>query len=156
MPALGSALANTYLLPQGQPLAPQPQKEQPFQDEIGNPEEGLQQVDGVTSQYFDKWAQLKGFARDVWENYKIDVRYPDPSVPESNRLHRIYLKAIADLKKQGSQLKTSQSMLNASLQRGDLINVDTRKEVFTGAQPGVDVVSHVLDPIVTEANNKLQ
>ena len=152
---LGGALANTYLLPQGQPLA-QPQKPQPYQDDIGNPEESLQQVDGVTSQYFDKWAQLKGFARDVWENYGIDVRYPDPSVPESNRMHRIYLKAIADLKGQGSKLKTSQQMLNASLSRGDLINVDTNKTAFSDTQPGVDVVQNELDPIVLQANDKLQ
>ncbi len=151
----GGALANTYLLPQGQPLA-QPTAPPQYVDEVGQPEENLQQIDGVTSDYFNKWSQLKGFALDVLQNYGIDVRYNDPSVPESNRLHRIYLKALSDLKQQGSKLKTSQSMLNASLQRGDLINADTRKQAFTDLQPGVDYVSHVIDPIVTEANNKLQ
>lgn len=151
----GSLLANTYLLPQAQQAqAVQPQ--QPFADEIGAPAEGLQQVDGMTGDYFDKWAQLKGFARDVWENYNIDVRYPDPSVPESNRLHRIYLKSIADLKKQGELLKTSQKMYEASLQRGDIMNVDPRQQAFATMQPMNDVLRRELDPIVTEANNKLQ
>lgn len=134
------------------PMAPS----QPYQDEVGPVEENLQQVDGLTSDYFDKWAALKSFARDAQENLGVDVRFPNPDVPESNRLHRIYLKSLADLKKQANLLKTSQSMYNASLQRGDIINMDPNKQAFATMQPGQDVVSHVLDPIVTEANNKLQ
>jgi hypothetical protein len=134
------------------PMAPQ----QPYQDEVGPVEENLQQVDGLTSDYFDKWAALKSFARDAQENLGVDVRFPNPDVPESNRLHRIYLKSLADLKKQANLLKTSQSMYNSSLQRGDIINMDPNKQAFATMQPGQDVVSHVLDPIVTEANNKLQ
>lgn len=139
-------------LPQA-PIAPQ----QPYQDEVGPAEEGLAQVDGLTSDYYDKWAALKGFAREAHENLGIDVRFPDPSVPESNRLHRIYLKALADLKKQGNLLKVSQSEKMASLNRGDIQmgGFDSSKTPFAQAQYGNEVVNHVLDPIVTEANDKL-
>src|SRR5688572_29465229 len=149
-----SALANTYLIPQME--QPKPAAPPQFQDEIGGPEEGLAQVDGSTSEYFDKWAALKGFARDAWESYNIDVRYPDPSVPESNRLHRLYLKAIADLKHQGSRLKTDQSMYAAALQRGDIIKKDPRKEHFSDFQAGTDFIPNELDQVVTQTNDKLQ
>jgi hypothetical protein len=154
MSVRSSALANTYLLPQ------QPQQQAPtqpeFQDEVGPAMENLQHVDGVTSQYFDKWSALKGFARDVWENYGIDVRYPDPSVPESNRLHRIYLKSIADLKTQGNKLKTSQSGLMASQQRGDIMTADSTKTAYADMKQGTDVIHKTLDPIVDVANQKLR
>ncbi len=150
----GSVLAQTYQLPAPVQQQPIPQKQ--FQDEIGQPESGLQQIDGVTSEYFDKWSSLKGFARDVWENYGIDVRYPDPSVPESNKLHRIYLKAVADLKQQGERLKTGQKMYEADRQRGAIINKPVDQQYYDELNVGTDVVDAKLDPIVSEANNKLQ
>lgn len=149
----GLALAQTYLLPQQQQAAPVAPK--PFQDEVGAAEEGLQQVDGVTSEYFDKWSALKGFARDAWENYGIDVRYPDPSIPESNNIHRIYLKAIADLKQQGNRLKTGQKMYEADRQRGSMVNNQEGK-YYDELNVGTDIVDTKLDPIVDQANNKLQ
>lgn len=147
-------LAQTFTLPQQ--AGPAPLAPKPFTDEIGNPESGLQQIDGVTGEYFDKWAALKGFARDAQENYGVDVRFPDPSIPESIRLNRIYLKSVADLKKQGERLKTGQKMYEAALSRNDLINKDPKEQYFDELQPGNDVVDKELDPIVTEANNKLQ
>jgi hypothetical protein len=154
MSVRSSALANTYQVPlmQQPEAAPQPK----FQDEIGEAEEGLQNVDGVTSQYYEKWAALKGFARDVWENYGIDVRYPDPSVPESNRLNRIYLKSIADLKGQGNKLKTSQQMFSAALARKDIIKGDPKTTMFADMQNGTDYINSDLDQIVTQTNDKLQ
>jgi hypothetical protein len=149
-----SLLANTYLIPQVQQQ--QPAAPKPFQDEIGDPAQGLAQIDGTTEQYFDKWAALKGFARDVWENYGIDVRYPDPSVPESNRLHRIYLKSIADLKHQGARLQTDQQMYNQMLQRGDQIKFDPTTQHASEMKPGTDFIPNELDPIVGQTNDKLQ
>jgi hypothetical protein len=148
-------LAQTYALPTPAPSV-QPGAQHQYVDEIGNPESGLQQVDGITSEYFDKWAALKGFAREAQETLGVDVRYPDPSVPESNRLNRIYLKALADLKKQGERLKTGQKMYEGALSRNDLINANPSSDYFDKLQPGNDVVDKELDPIVTEANNKLQ
>jgi hypothetical protein len=150
----GALQAQTYQLPVATPMqqAAQPQH---YQDEIGDPASGLEYIDGVTGDYFDKWAALKGFARDVQENYGIDVRYPDPSVPESTRLHKIYLKSIADLKKQGEILKTSQTMKTAALSRGDIMGQNVGQQPFA-TLGGNDVVDRDLDPIVNEANNKLQ
>lgn len=151
----GALLAQTYQLPaaQAQQQAPAPT---PFQDEIGDPASGLQQIDGVTSEYFQKWAALKGFAKDVQENLGIDVRFPDPSVPESDRLHRIYLKSLADLKAQGERLKTGQQMYMADRQRGALMTKDPSSTYYDQMDVGNDVIDKELDPIVTEANDKLK
>ena len=150
----GALLAQTYQLPA--PAQQAPIQESPFQDEIGDPASGLQQIDGVTSEYFQKWAALKGFARDVQENLGIDVRYPDPSIPESDRLHRIYLKSLADLKAQGEKLKTDQQMYMADRQRGAIITQDPSKMAYSDMNVGTDIVDAKLDPIVEQANNKLE
>lgn len=147
-------LANTYQLPA--PVQQAPAAQNPFVDEVGDPASGLQQIDGVTSEYFQKWAALKGFARDVQENMGIDVRFPDPSVPESDRLHRIYLKSLADLKAQGERLKTGQQMYMADRQRGAMINQDPNQMYYDEMNVGTDIVDAKLDPIVDEANTKLQ
>lgn len=150
----GALLAQTYQLPQAQPQAPI--QEQPFQDEIGDPAAGLQQIDGVTDEYFQKWAALKGFARDVQENLGVDVRFPDPSIPGSERLHRIYLKSLADLKAQGERLKTGQQMFMADRQRGAVVSGDPRQQYYDQLNVGTDIVDAELDPIVKAANDKLQ
>lgn len=150
----GALLAQTYQVPA--PVQQAPIKESPFQDEIGDPEAGLQQIDGVTDEYFQKWAALKGFARDVQENLGVDVRFPDPSIPGSERLHRIYLKSLADLKAQGERLKTGQQMFMADRQRGAVVSGDPRQQYYDQLSVGTDIVDSELDPIVAEANKKLQ
>lgn len=150
----GALLAQTYQLPQAQ--VQKPVAENPFVDEVGEPASGLQQIDGVTSDYFQKWAALKGFARDVQENLGVDVRFPDPSIPGSDRLHRIYLKSLADLKAQGERLKTGQQQYMADRQRGAIINKDPHSQYYDQLNVGTDIVDSDLDPIVSEANKKLQ
>lgn len=148
--------SSTYQLPQA-PIGPAPQAQEPqWQDEIGEPLAGLQHIDGVTNEYFQKWAALKGFAREVQETMGVDVRYPDPSIPGSDRLHRIYLKALADLKAQGERLKTGQQMYMADRQRGAIFNQDPNAMYYDQMSVGTDIVDAKLDPIVKEANDKLQ
>ncbi len=149
-----SAIGNTYTIPLN-PAVQQPVQQQ-FQDELGKPEDNLQQIDGVTDQYFDKWAQLKSFAKEAWNNYGIDVRYPDAGVPMSAKLNRIYLKAVADLQNQGNRLKVGQTMYAADRNRGSLINKDPNAQYYDELKPGTDIVDAKLDPIVREANDKLQ
>jgi len=150
-------LAQTYQIPQQQPQQLQQSagsSQQPFVDEVGDPMTDLEQVDGATSDYFNKWSQLKGFAREVQSTMGLDVRFPDPSVPESERLHRIYLKALADLKNQGERLKTGQKMKVADRARGSIVN-QAPGQYYDELNVGTDIVDTKLDPIVEAANSKL-
>ena len=155
MPNLSSILANTYQLPQQQAQRPVQQAAAPFQDDIGDALTGLKQTDGITEDYYNKWSKLKGFAKDAWENYGVDVRYNDPSVPESARLNRIYLKAIADLKGQGNRLKNNQAEFMQDRAHGYLVE-DQNTGYYDTKKIGGEIDTQKLDPIVSEANKKLQ
>lgn len=119
-------------------------------------ETGLASVEGLTTDYYRKVAMLKGLMQDAWENYRIDVRVPDLSKPESIKLNQMYQKAIADIKTQGNLLKNSQSMLTAGLGRNDRFITDPTKAPVAGMRPGVDYAPDEIHPAVVEINNKLQ
>lgn len=127
-------IANTYELPQFQPVQTTgmqpnaiPSKPTDF-SQIG-PESGVAYVEGMTREYYDKWAKLKNFAQTMQSAYGIDVTKPDFSNPASLEANDIFNKALADLQFQGDQLKTSQSERTARMAeqaRGiATLNVDT-------------------------------
>lgn len=154
-------IGQTYALPNTTPqLGANPsygnvQAPEMFNDGVTE-ETGLASVEGLTTDYYRKVAMLKGLMQDAWENYRIDVRVPDLSKPESIKLNQLYQKAIADIKTQGNLLKNSQSMLTAGLSRGDRFIQDPTKAPVAGMRPGVGFTADEIHPAVTEINNKLQ
>lgn len=155
-------IGQTYALPQPTPPVSSGagagygnvQAPQLFNDGVQE-ESGLASVEGLTTDYYRKVAMLKGLMQDAWENYRIDVRVPDLSKPESIKLNQMYQKAIADIKTQGNLLKNSQSMLTAGLSRGDRFVQDPTKNAVASMRPGEGYVSDEIHPLVKELNTKL-
>lgn len=79
---------------------------------LRKPEEGLYEVEGLTKEYYDKWAALNEFAQNM-HGQGIDITKPDPFNPQSQAAHRWYLKAVADLERHGNSLKNSQKALES-------------------------------------------
>jgi hypothetical protein len=152
----GGLAARTFLLPQQQSQQPiGPSQQQPFDDGI-RALEGLQYVEGQTSDYFKKIQALKAFMQDAQTNLGIDVRVPDLSRPESIKLNQIFRNALSDIMAQGNLLKNSQSMYMMAQQRGDLFFKDPTQQAFATMRPQQDYSFRSLEPIVTEANDLMQ
>jgi hypothetical protein len=151
----GALGADTFLLPQVQPTA-MPQQ-QPLVDGI-QALEGLQDIEGQTSDYYKKVADLKGFMQQVWTNFGIDVRVPDFARPESIKLNQVYQKAIADILAHGNQLKESSKLYAMRDQRGVKYRSDIDPTALAAStlRPGVDFWETKLEPQVTEANDLMQ
>lgn len=148
--------AQTFLLPQPAPQQAAP-VQQPYNDGV-QALEGLQYVQGQTSDYYKKVADLKAFMQSVNQNLGIDVRVPDLSRPESLKLNEIYRNAIADIQAQGNALKTGLATQNLYTQ----MNQQYAPGIDPTAQPagqlvqGQDVYSRNAEPSVTELNDKLK
>jgi hypothetical protein len=74
-------------------------------------EDGLAEVEGLTKEYYDKWAALNQYSEGM-QSMGINVTKPDPLNPQSQAAHRWYLKAVADLQRHGSSLKNQQKILD--------------------------------------------
>ena len=117
---LASALGQTFNMPQERQLQgsqAQAQQQQAGGSVLGSPPTGLENVDQTTQAFYDKWGELESFASDMKLQYGIDVTRPDFSTSEGMEAHKMYQKALADLRYQGNRLKNSQSAL-AQYQKG--------------------------------------
>lgn len=113
----GEDIARTYLLPQDQYTMPQYQYQGPGAGqgqsfELPPIEEGLQNVDGITESYFNKYGELEQFLGSLYAK-GIDPSKPDYSNPETREAMNVLYKAMADVRYTGDQLKNSQKMLEA-------------------------------------------
>jgi hypothetical protein len=156
------ALANTFLIPRNnQPVGSRSSGGRTPTSvnapSLPEPAEGLQYVEGVTRDYYTKWADLKSFVNSAWSNFGIDVTKPDFSKPESIQMHEIYNKAVADLMFQGDQLKTSQKELSKILadQRSGkvLLGQDPSQGLVTQTSPTDLTTSTEVDPLVEQTND---
>jgi len=114
---LASAIGQTFQMPTrqlqgGQAQAQQQQQQQAGGSVLGAPPSGLENVDNVTQAFYDKWGELESFASDMKLQYGIDVTRPDFSTSEGMEAHKMYQKALADLRYQGNALKASQAELS--------------------------------------------
>lgn len=81
---------------------------------IPKPAEGLQYTGdmvGRVQNYYQGLAALQQFAREQWIRYGVDVTNPDPTRPDSVMAAQAYQAALANLRFEGDNLKTSQEML---------------------------------------------
>ena len=113
---LASALGQTFNMPQERKLqgsqAQAQQQQQAGGSILGAPPTGLENVDQTTQAFYDKWGELESFASDMKLQYGIDVTRPDFSTSEGMEAHKMYQKALADLRYQGNALKNSQAALS--------------------------------------------
>lgn len=72
------------------------------------PDQALQEVPGVTANYYSKVAKLNSFAESMYDQYKIDVTKVNPGDPNSIEANDIFLKLWADVKHTGDRLKEGQ------------------------------------------------
>lgn len=142
--------AKTFLLPQAQPQMAAPQ-EQPFNDGV-QALEGLQYVQGQTSDYYKKVSALKSFMQSVNKNLGIDVRVPDMSRPESIELNQIYQTAIADILAQGNELKQGAGIHNMMINRGDKFTDSSYDKSAARYKFGADYYNNP-EKAVTETND---
>lgn len=143
-------LAKTFLLPQQQVNYQQP-VQQPYDDGV-QALEGLQVVQGQTTDYYKKVSALKSFMQSVNKNLGIDVRVPDLSRPESIELNQIYQKALADILAQGNELKQSSGIYSMLINRGDHLTKGAYDKPAARFQHGVDYYGGV-DKAITETND---
>lgn len=156
------ALANTFLLPQRAPVqAPQITSTgsvpaPPSQSAVPDPIEGLQYVENTTKDYYDKWANLKSFVNSAWTNFGIDVTKPDFTRPESIKMNEIYNKAVADIRFQGDQLKTSQQELSRIMsdqRQGRVLMQGDPSQAPITQTPSQDLYTPTaVDPLVSQTN----
>lgn len=148
-------IGSTYALPQV--AGPAPTNTEPYNDGV-EPLQGLQYIQGVTDQYYQKVAALKAFMQDTHANFGVDVRVPDLSRPESIKLNQIYQTALADILSQGNLLKNSQQekTLNTQMNLQYAPGVDTAKTPVASMSQGQDVYTRQAEPTVMEVNNKTQ
>lgn len=126
-------------------------------DPVGAAMTGLQNVSGVTKDYYDKWAKVKSFAHGMWETYGIDVTKPDYSNPASIKANDLYNKALADLQYQGDTLQTSQKMLTRMQNNPNMMQTGAIGQTPFAMQDQRDVFQNTRVPdIVQEYNSKLQ
>lgn len=84
---------------------------------IPEPAEGLQYTGdmvGRVQNYYQGLAALQQFAREQWTRYGVDVTNPDPTRQDSVMAAQAYQAALANLRFEGDNLKTSQEMLKAA------------------------------------------
>lgn len=149
----GSLAGLTYTLPQA-PVT-QPTVQQPYNDGI-EALQGIQHVQGQTSDYYTKVAKLKSFMQEASNNYGIDVRVPDLSKPESIKLHEIYNTALSDILTQGNLLKNSQGLMMMRDQRGIHYTGDPTATPAALMRERSDFFERPLEGQVGEVNNLTQ
>ena len=118
--SVGASRGMTFLFGQEQPSLnaynTQAQAEQiPFDDMVGETLDQLEQVEGMTDEYYAQWAKAKSFAKMAWQNYGIDVTSPDVDSPDQMNLHNMYLKSVANVRSMGNALKRGAQMEDRGL-----------------------------------------
>ena len=112
--ALGESIGNQFLLDPQQQTGGSQGSAQPRGGQeqgpdisgfIGKPNEGLEDVENLTSNYYSSWANLNSYAKAAWKNYGIDVTAPDFSDPAQQKFNMSFLKGVADLKARGNALQ---------------------------------------------------
>lgn len=124
MDNLGAILGQTYAIPRqtfssAYPISNPQSQSQPFNDGLDF-EKNLENVEGLTREYYEKVIGLKSFMADMHNNLGIDVRVPDLRNPESIRLNQIYQKGLADILNQANKLKVGQMERSSHIMRGDV------------------------------------
>lgn len=114
--ALATALSQTFNMPVSQVTGGAGQgrygQEREAQGSVlGAPPTGLQNVDNVTRDFYQKWADLENFAADMKMRFGIDVTKPDFSSQEAMEAHEMFQKGAADLHYQTNKLKQAQEDL---------------------------------------------
>ena len=122
MDNLGAILGQTYAIPRqtfssAYPISNPQSQSQPFNDGLDF-EKNLENVEGLTREYYEKVIGLKSFMADMHNNLGIDVRVPDLRNPESIRLNQIYQKGLADILNQANKLKVGQMERSSHIMRG--------------------------------------
>jgi predicted lipid-binding transport protein (Tim44 family) len=79
---------------------------------------GLQYVEGMTDEVYQKMYNVRNFAKTMWKNYGIDVTSPRFDDDLSMQANQIYQKSVADLHFTIQDLKTSQKMLERDAASG--------------------------------------
>jgi hypothetical protein len=115
---LASALGQTFKMPvsqvtgRGGGQGRYGQEQEAQGSVLGAPPSGLQNVDNVTRDFYQKWADLESFASDMKMRFGIDVTKPDFSSQEAMEAHEMFQKAAADLHYQSNRLKQAQTDLS--------------------------------------------
>lgn len=74
---------------------------------------GLENVQGITRDLYQKWARVNSYAQSMWKNNKINVTAPDFSDPIAVDAHNAFNEAMADLYYSSDVLKNSQKTLHS-------------------------------------------
>jgi len=109
--ALANILSSTFRLHQPQPVQGAQTQQQQGAPNIGSPATGLQNIEGMTDAYYQKWGDLQSFAQEM-NSFGIDVTKPDWRSKEAMEAHRVYTKAMADLQYQGNRMQEGQKMMS--------------------------------------------
>ena len=135
--SLISAIGSTFKLPQEQGGRDIQQRGVDSQGSpLGKPPEGLESVDEVTNQFYQKWNDLETFSSTMKLQYGVDVTKPNFGSEEGREAHNIYQKALADLYYQGNKMKNSQKMLETAFKAKTSTYGD---RVDFGQEVGADV-----------------
>jgi hypothetical protein len=92
--------------------------------------EGLQWVDGQTSNIYQKWGAINQFAKTMKTQYGVDVTNPDVTDPQQVQISQAYQKGIADLYMNIDKFKNSQKMIADFNKRGGQFS-----EVYDPSRP---------------------
>jgi hypothetical protein len=134
----GELLAQTYNLPQRQQRAvgmqPRAQRQPAAQQDLKLPDfldkqpEGLQYITPKlaerSQQVFKEWADLRGYAKNMWLKYKIDITAPDPSNQDAVWAHQAFQQRINLLLSEIDTLKTGREDYKtamAAAARGEIL-----------------------------------
>lgn len=118
-------------------------------------ESGLQNVDGLTQDYYDLWAGLNSVLK---EQQSLGIDPFDATTPEGQQLGRTIMKTVGAMKMIGDQLKTGQSIQQAMIPyiatgQAKLAEGEDLSQGITSVQ-GLQnqFVPQRVDPTVQEAN----
>jgi hypothetical protein len=110
--AIATALSQTFNMPvsevTGARQRGQGQQAEQGGSVLGAPPSGLQNVDNVTREFYQKWSDLESFAQDMKARFGIDVTRPDFSSQEAMEAHEMFQKGVADLHYQTNRLDQAQ------------------------------------------------
>lgn len=113
--ALATALSQIFNMPVSKVTGTGRGRQQAQQEAqgsvLGAPPTGLQNVDNVTRDFYQKWADLENFASEMKIKYGIDVTKPDFSSQEAMEAHEMFQKGAADLHYQTNKLTQAQKDL---------------------------------------------
>ncbi len=122
--SIGEDMSKTFLVPEQDylpqarslPTAGRPSSSRGSQAKFDfpDPEEGLYNLDGVTSEYFQKYQDLRSYAQNMHNQYGIDVTSPNHDSPEAMRASITFMKAMADLNYTADRLKNEQELFKTN------------------------------------------